>query len=333
MEIETENLGNVNKVSEESKIMGNPSDEIDTVAMSGEKICGIVAEPESKDSNSTKELGADETKISETKEFPGDSPRSKDTPKTCPSPSGESQTSPSVPTTAKSPSSVKTNSGEAQEDPEDSAASKTSEKLSEEPANAEIKEESQAAESVPENTPKSPKSSIESAKIESPKKMSVDEIAEFSAPAEDAKITEEPEEEDLENGQDEDVDEDDEIVEHEDESSGHMVDPPEVGIVGPPTAVRDIVNDEELGTAESSSLPSDTKNNETTKSNNNRAPDVAEWIERSRLTNDVKDKSAVAINKAATKRRKKSPIDLGAPGGSRKSQKIVTSIIRRSIKW
>ena len=98
------------------------------------------------------------------------------------------------------------------------------------------------------------------------------------------------------------VPEDEEEEEEEEEEDEAMEDEhsaPEIGIVGPPTAVRDLVNEEELG---SSSLPNENRN----ASSSRGGPDVAEWVERTAV-----------------------------PGllPARNSQKIVTSIIRKSIKW
>ncbi|XP_063972707.1 uncharacterized protein LOC135160269 isoform X2 [Diachasmimorpha longicaudata] len=76
---------------------------------------------------------------------------------------------------------------------------------------------------------------------------------------------------------------------------------PEVGIVGPATAAGDVLNDEEL-------LDVPVKDS------------VAEWIEKSAKENDASNNGG------------KNTAKDGAPQSTRKSQRIVTNIIKRSIK-
>lgn len=78
---------------------------------------------------------------------------------------------------------------------------------------------------------------------------------------------------------------------------------PEVGIVGPATAAGDVLNDEEL-------LDAPVKSS------------VAEWIEKSAAENSKSSNGGKNSNK-----------ETAVAQPTRKSQRIVSNIIKRSIKW
>lgn len=101
---------------------------------------------------------------------------------------------------------------------------------------------------------------------------------------------------------------------------------PEVGIVGPPTAVSELINEEELGGSDSA----DQKDH------------VAEWVEKSAKEDTPTPANAEDENNVAEKRKQRSNgSEVAAKWKnedamsilSRKSQKIVSNIIKKSIKW
>ncbi|KOX79982.1 hypothetical protein WN51_06394 [Melipona quadrifasciata] len=110
----------------------------------------------------------------------------------------------------------------------------------------------------------------------------------------------------------------------ETKQSVEIVEHMEVGIVGPPTTVSELINEEELGA-------------ESTLSTDQKVQDhVAEWVH-----NSTKTKELVA-NEEETPRQKKNVREkrtrkkrsndvLALP--TRKSQRIVSNIIKKSIKW
>ncbi|EFN84053.1 hypothetical protein EAI_06840, partial [Harpegnathos saltator] len=99
----------------------------------------------------------------------------------------------------------------------------------------------------------------------------------------------------------------------------------EVGIVGPPTAVSELINEEELGGGDSA----DQKDH------------IAEWVEKSAKADtatpaNAEDDVAVEERKqrtngseVETKWKNEEAVSIS----SRKSQKIVSNIIKKSIKW
>lgn len=103
----------------------------------------------------------------------------------------------------------------------------------------------------------------------------------------------------------------------------------EVGIVGPPTTVSELINEEELRAE--SALSTDQKVE----------VHVAEWVQNSAKAEElVGDEEETPINDAQREkknvkekrtRKKKSNNVLNLP--SRKSQRIVSNIIKKSIKW
>lgn len=103
----------------------------------------------------------------------------------------------------------------------------------------------------------------------------------------------------------------------------------EVGIVGPPTTVSELINEEELRAE--SALSTDQKVE----------VHVAEWVQNSAKAEElVGDEEETPINDAQPEkknvtekrtRKKKSNDVLNLP--SRKSQRIVSNIIKKSIKW
>lgn len=103
----------------------------------------------------------------------------------------------------------------------------------------------------------------------------------------------------------------------------------EVGIVGPPTTVSELINEEELRAE--SALSTDQKVE----------VHVAEWVQNSAKAEElVGDEEETPINDAQPEkknvkekrtRKKKSNEVLNLP--SRKSQRIVSNIIKKSIKW
>lgn len=110
------------------------------------------------------------------------------------------------------------------------------------------------------------------------------------------------------------------------ESSKKTKESSEVGIVGPPTAVSELINEEELGG--DSALSADQEDH------------VVEWIENSVKViaeddNDVKTKRKRQIyEKNSGEEKTKSRKFNDAPViSSRKSQKVVSNIIKKSIKW
>lgn len=103
----------------------------------------------------------------------------------------------------------------------------------------------------------------------------------------------------------------------------------EVGIVGPPTTVSELINEEELRAE--SALSTDQKVE----------VHVAEWVQNSAKAEElIGDEEETPINDAQPEkknvkekrtRKKKSNDVLNLP--SRKSQRIVSNIIKKSIKW
>lgn len=103
----------------------------------------------------------------------------------------------------------------------------------------------------------------------------------------------------------------------------------EVGIVGPPTTVSELINEEELRAE--SALSTDQKVE----------VHVAEWVQNSAKAEElIGDEEETPINDAQQEkknvkekrtRKKKSNDVLNLP--SRKSQRIVSNIIKKSIKW
>ncbi|XP_020293009.1 uncharacterized protein LOC109859306 isoform X1 [Pseudomyrmex gracilis] len=111
------------------------------------------------------------------------------------------------------------------------------------------------------------------------------------------------------------------------ESSKKAKESSEVGIVGPPTAVSELINEEELGG--DSALSADQEDH------------VVEWIENSVKViaeddnDDVKTKRKRQIyEKNSGEEKPKSRKFTDVPViSSRKSQKVVSNIIKKSIKW
>lgn len=101
----------------------------------------------------------------------------------------------------------------------------------------------------------------------------------------------------------------------------------EIGIVGPPTAVSELINEEELGGGDTA----DEKDH------------IAEWVEKSAKEKVSTSRSAKDGDNVAEKRKQRTngsevgttkwKNDDAAPISSRQSQKIVSNIIKRSIKW
>lgn len=101
---------------------------------------------------------------------------------------------------------------------------------------------------------------------------------------------------------------------------------PEVGIVGPPTAVSELINEEELGGGDST----DQKDH------------VAEWVKKSAKEDTSTPANTEDENNVAEDRKQRTNGgEVGAKWknedamsiSSRKSQKIVSNIIKKSIKW
>lgn len=192
---------------------------------------------------------------------------------------------------------------------------------------------------APGSSPEVKKEDSDSAVVEIDAKPQGCELSERNSEKSDKIVDERKIEED------EDVDEDEEpvdeeIEEAEEEEEYRPSAEPEVGIVGPPTAVRDIVNEEELGTAESSSLPNETRIEEivvggSTVAAGSRGPDVAEWIERhsSKPADTVKSPKRTVDKSAKSRKKSFTEVAASSVAPTRKSQRIITSIIRRSIKW
>lgn len=108
------------------------------------------------------------------------------------------------------------------------------------------------------------------------------------------------------------------------ESSEKAEEKSEVGIVGPPTAVSELINEEELGG--DSALSADQKDH------------VAEWVENwvnpEEEDNMIKGcKRNIYEDKNAAERAKRKKHNDVPSISPRKSQKIVCNIIKRSIKW
>ncbi|KAK9307784.1 hypothetical protein QLX08_002018 [Tetragonisca angustula] len=111
----------------------------------------------------------------------------------------------------------------------------------------------------------------------------------------------------------------------ETKQSVEIVEHMEVGIVGPPTTVSELINEEELGT-------------ESTLSTDQKVQDhVAEWVHNSAKTkelvaNEEETPQQEKKNVREKRTRKKRSNDvLALP--TRKSQRIVSNIIKKSIKW
>ncbi|KAK1119484.1 hypothetical protein K0M31_013311 [Melipona bicolor] len=109
----------------------------------------------------------------------------------------------------------------------------------------------------------------------------------------------------------------------ETKQSVEIVEHMEVGIVGPPTTVSELINEEELGA-------------ESTLSTDQKVQDhVAEWVHNSTKTKELvanEEETRQKKNVREKKTRKKRSNDvLTLP--TRKSQRIVSNIIKKSIKW
>jgi hypothetical protein len=109
------------------------------------------------------------------------------------------------------------------------------------------------------------------------------------------------------------------------ESSEKTEEKSEVGIVGPPTAVSELINEEELGG--DSALSADQKDH------------VAEWVENwvnpeeeDNITKGYKREMYEGKNSADERARRKKHNDVPSIS-PRKSQKIICNIIKKSIKW
>lgn len=113
------------------------------------------------------------------------------------------------------------------------------------------------------------------------------------------------------------------------ESSEKAAERSEVGIVGPPTAVSELINEEELGG--DSALSVDPKDH------------IAEWVENSVKADAMSDPVNVeeednAAEEHNRQRKRKNVMDVKLQKvndalHSRKSQRIVSNIIKKSIKW
>jgi len=99
----------------------------------------------------------------------------------------------------------------------------------------------------------------------------------------------------------------------------------ELGIVGPPTAVSELINEEELGG--DSALSADQKEH------------IVEWVENSVKVKEEENNHAerskmeYVKNNEVEKRIKRKKINDAPPISPRKSQKLVSNIIKKSIKW
>jgi len=100
----------------------------------------------------------------------------------------------------------------------------------------------------------------------------------------------------------------------------------ELGIVGPPTAVSELINEEELGG--DSALSADQKEH------------IVEWVENSvkvkvEEENNHAERSKIEYmkNNEVEKRMKRKKINDAPSISPRKSQKLVSNIIKKSIKW
>lgn len=102
----------------------------------------------------------------------------------------------------------------------------------------------------------------------------------------------------------------------------------EIGIVGPPTAVSELINEEELRG-----------------DSNNQTNHVVEWVENSIKTdrsnsanteeesNIVKDRNQYKKKNSVYKKARRKKLNDAPVITTRKSQKIVSNIIKKSIKW
>lgn len=115
----------------------------------------------------------------------------------------------------------------------------------------------------------------------------------------------------------------------ETKESVEIVEHMEVGIVGPPTTVSELISEEEL--REESALPTEQKLQD----------HVAEWVQNSAKAEElieVEEESSVPdvqpekknIREKRTRKKKTNDV-LALP--TRKSQRIISNIIKRSIKW
>jgi hypothetical protein len=100
----------------------------------------------------------------------------------------------------------------------------------------------------------------------------------------------------------------------------------ELGIVGPPTAVSELINEEELGG--DSALSADQKEH------------IVEWVENSvkvkveeENNHTERSKMEYMKNNEVEKRMKRKKINDAPSISPRKSQKLVSNIIKKSIKW
>ncbi|XP_046482362.1 midasin isoform X1 [Neodiprion pinetum] len=173
-----------------------------------------------------------------------------------------------------------------------------------------------------------------------------DEVPRVSKESDDRKEeeVEDDEEEEMAEEDDEEEDEDDEDEEDDDENENEQL---ELGIVGPPTAVSELINEEELRCGESVLVPEGNDGQP-----ENVQDHVAEWVQNSanskideltiegededetendndndRLEIDAEDEDLGTSTNA-----KESHEKTVEPSATRKSKRVVSNIIKRSIK-